>query len=546
MERQGPNVIDLNPSDNQPRQRQKKTQMRTSNRFNERPESAYSPGDAYASPAHQVRCESIRLPVAQAHNLTAQAKITKRSFDYSSVFMESGYVALIDAAFADFSESRHPFFKGKSELQENSFWRLSGAEILADMPRSMLQALLDGSLPQKVENQDQPDNQLREYFDDSKYPDDIKAGCTKSNPPAINPWVLRSKQDSVPAFYVRCFIDDIGHAPTPRQLRTAIACMRQYVSGNSDYDNLCVRIDNESRANRSDEDDINQGLHHFLAGSTERVENIITFCTALESVLDDLLDVQVEQTQDEQPQDQQIQDEQAQNRPVPFMLTYVGYTGNESNRTRQHESGGESHLKSLFESVCRMNFRSPDDVPIFKWETYIIGYPVSPDECKMGEELYCQITQSYYNGGLGFNIAPAGLSTDSTKKLSQDECKRLLSIRENNVMFVEQLTQEFEEDFLRYGERVKREIAEQAERRKRLDQEHAQLKEEAAQLKRDAISKEQSLAVLEEFREEQRKLEDSCTESQQDLRTHLERHHKDVIDHGHEYIQEVFKEQGSE
>ncbi|KAI1522786.1 hypothetical protein PtrSN001A_011594 [Pyrenophora tritici-repentis] len=146
----------------------------------------------------------------------------------------------------------------------------------------MLQALLDGTLPQKVEVGDQSHSRLRAYFDDALFDDYLKAVSTKSRPPPISTWALRSKGNNSPAFYVRCFISDIGDSPTPRQFRTIIACTRQYISGDPDHAKLCLRIDNESRANRSDEEDITHGRHYFLAGSARGVEIIATFCGALE------------------------------------------------------------------------------------------------------------------------------------------------------------------------------------------------------------------------------------------------------------------------
>ncbi|EDU51540.1 hypothetical protein Alg130_11599 [Pyrenophora tritici-repentis] len=242
----------------------------------------------------------------------------------------------------------------------------------------MLQALLDGTLPQKVEVGDQSHSRLRAYFDDALFDDYLKAVSTKSRPPPISTWALRSKGNNSPAFYVRCFISDIGDSPTPRQFRTIIACTRQYISGDPDHAKLCLRIDNESRANRSDEEDITHGRHYFLAGSARGVEIIATFCGALEGLLNE-------------------GDDHTQDIPFPHMFKYIKYTEKEG-----------AHNK-----------------PIFKWKTYVIGYPISVDECKLGKELFARLTESYFNSDIGFNIAPAGLSLSRMEKLVQERKQRV-------------------------------------------------------------------------------------------------------------------------
>ncbi|EOA82416.1 hypothetical protein ACJQWK_04656 [Exserohilum turcicum] len=91
-------------------------------------------------------------------------------------------------------------------------------------------------------------------------------------------------------------------------------------------------------------------------------------------------------------------------------------------------------------------------LPVFHWKTYIVGFPTSVEERQLGEEIYFQITQSYYDTGLGFNIAPAGLSIQSANKLSPDKSKQLRSIRNDSKTYQDQIQAEVNTSLPKYKE----------------------------------------------------------------------------------------------
>ena len=228
----------------------------------------------------------------------------------------------------------------------------------------------------------------------------------------------------------------------------------------------------------------------------------------------------------------------ARGRPVLLCQTTsrldMSASTTEPRRSRSklsHEAWVEANfLKSLFEDICRMRFRHTDNQPMFKWKTYVIGYPTSVAECKLGEELFCRLTVSYYITGIGFNIGPAGLSIQSATALTDDSWLRFPNIREKNALYVQQLTQEVDEDLPRYVTRGPQQQAKQMSRRNMFIKNRAQLVHENKEL-RYAISKQQTTDMVQNLREKQRELQDTYKDSQQELQALTKRHHKDIMGH---------------
>jgi len=205
-------------------------------------------------------------------------------------------------------------------------------------------------------------------------------------------------------------------------------------TNNPSYVDVCVDIDNAKRHNTSDRENIMQREHFFLNGSLQRVQVILTFCEALEDLL---------QTHAPAGSPQESQ-------PFKFKAKYFGYTTNDAERSKRHDAGTTNWLKSFYHSICKTEFHDPTGTPDFTWHHYVVGFAVSVDECHIGEELFCQIGSGYYNTGVGFNIQPAGISVSSAQldsvnsKVATNMWKAVLQWREEGPDFADQLAHEIQ------------------------------------------------------------------------------------------------------
>lgn len=347
----------------------------------------------------EITRKTVDIPVSNAMLKSAKLDVKHNEHNCPDILSKYGYTAVVDAAFLSSRKAQHPFFSPtswKSFLTPEE-WRFHGVQILADTPLAMLKALSDDTLAQKVQSEDPADEQLADYFDQSNYEAFIGRDQSRMTVPHVNQWIKRHKNQFAPSFYVHILADADGQSPTPIQLRRVVGRMRQYVSGDIGYADECIAIDNASRSNRSDYANISERQHYFLDGSTQRVQIILTFCEALE----DLLLTHAPPGSREES--------------VPFkhQAKYFGFTVNDTDRNKRHETGNTNWLKALYHSICKVEFHDEDGQPEFDWHHYVIGFATSVDECHIGEELFCQIGSGYYYTGLGFNIQHAGTSVNS-------------------------------------------------------------------------------------------------------------------------------------
>ncbi|KAI4936868.1 uncharacterized protein J4E92_001593 [Alternaria infectoria] len=464
--------------------------------------------------AQMIQRKTIRLPVAA--QLILEVAITATPHDYSEL-LSYGYTAVIDAAYDDSNRSNHPFFNAPNRsLESLATWRSIGALILADMPFEMLQSILDGSLPRRLLGNDDADAGLRYHYDDSSLEAYYVAMATKAELPDVSSWVLRSKSTPCPCFYVRYITNASGESLTPRQLKQVIRCMRDYVSGDPKHIDLCVLVDNVSRGTRSSRNDIAVGAHHFLQGSAVRIGRVIAFCNALDNLLD--------QNKSDHPQ--------AQDLPFKHLFKYVGYTENEADRTKRHNTGDTNFLQAFFTNICRIQFKGEDGVPLYNWRTYIVAFPISVEESKLGEELFCQMTQSYYHTGIGFNIAPAGISVESAVQMPQAEWQQKSKVRNSHFRYQKQLKEEVDVNLKRYmdntNNKSKSKVDHAEQQRTTLIHQRGQLHEENIALEAEAIPIREMDASMHSLREEQKKLEEACPEDMPELKKLLVRTHNEI------------------
>ncbi|KAI8937288.1 hypothetical protein NX059_006496 [Plenodomus lindquistii] len=340
--------------------------------------------------------KSVKLPISNTMSDMASQEVKAAETDFSNLLYTYGYTAVIDAAFTGSQKAKHPFRKSKDHgLQDLHTWRTQGAQILADIPMIVLTSLLDGTLCGRVHEKKQHPV-LYDHFDDSTYERYVQHGDSQLKA-KVHSWVLRSKDTFSPAIYVRIIADAAGLSPTPAELRIVISKMRMYVSGDVSYGKDCAAIDNHSHPNVSDERNIHRGEHAFLQGVEQRVQNVLTFCEALEDVLD-------EEAPANSPQS---------SKPYPRALKYIGYSVNAPKRGKEHDCGTTDFLKSLFYAICKVEFSDIKGVQKYDWHMYAVAYPAAVEDCQLGEELLSRLTHSYYYTGLGFNVQPAGLSINS-------------------------------------------------------------------------------------------------------------------------------------
>ncbi|OSS48889.1 hypothetical protein B5807_06791 [Epicoccum nigrum] len=338
----------------------------------------------------------ITLPLHASLLNIARERVECPGWDYALLLEELGYYGLIDTAYQECmtAQQLHPF------KQHNAFchlyeWKEKGTSILADIPLAVLQALVDGSLPRKVNDPSPEDMDVFYHFDRKNLEQYYKKSDVD-----VSYWITRQHDNGnfVPVIYARILHDAKGRSPTPAQLLQVADYLHNYVSGNPLHDSICAEIDNQIKPGTSSEADIRNGRHKFLKGKPDRAQVIVTFATALQTVLRDV-------------------DRNVHNQPWNRNLKYIGYTDNASARSSQHDYQTSSWLMDLFTHVCRLLFEEKNK-PVFQFQSYTLAYLISFSECELAEELLCRIGGGYYYGGLGFNLQNAGLSVQSSKLTS--------------------------------------------------------------------------------------------------------------------------------
>jgi hypothetical protein len=110
-------------------------------------------------------------------------------------------------------------------------------DILAGVPRDILEAVLDGTLSSQMETKV---GGLHEYFDKTTY----------GHPDYWNPWIRRSRSQFAPFIYLRQLVDSNGLSPKADVLRAVTRRLRQYVSGSDEFHETNAKVDSMTRGNR--------------------------------------------------------------------------------------------------------------------------------------------------------------------------------------------------------------------------------------------------------------------------------------------------------
>jgi hypothetical protein len=362
--------------------------------------------------------KTVRLPISDAIVRKIKGDVILSGHHYDEFLDKYGYMGLIDTAYQVSQNALHPYHNSREYKGFRSLatWRSIGACLLSDIPLSILQTLLNGTLDAKVKSKDDGDDvatEIKGYYTDN-----------------FSYWNLR-QGGFAPVHYVRVFTDSAGDPPSHRQLSLALNTLRKYVSGDARYDQICADIDNTTRKNRTDAAAIREGRHHFFEGSVSRVRHLHTFIAAQQAYLDTI----APEEHDE---------------PIPDPLQYVGFTTNITQRASEHTDGESSWLMTLFDAVCRRLFKRPDGIPTFGFETFVVAFPINRDECHLGEELLCRLCKSYYYNGLGFNIQAGGIG-EVASKLNQgsEEAARIkwnecLKFRSESPVFKRQVVDDIQ------------------------------------------------------------------------------------------------------
>jgi hypothetical protein len=361
----------------------------------------------------------VELPLPDDAALTARQRARLAEHHFTEALDKYGYTAVVDLAFQNSKGAEHRFH-ADSYFKSLELWRTSGICLLGDIPLHLLRSLLDGTLNVKVAGQDA---ELHGYFTGGY-------------------WTARQSGSFAPIHYVRIFGDRHGKSPSPRQLFLVLDDLAKYVSGDPQHDDTCAEIDGMSGRSRSEAADIREGLHHFFEGSVGRPPVLLTFIEAHKAYLATIADDQHDQ-------------------PIPHPLQYVGFTTSVGRRAAEHDNGSTSWLTSLFDAVCRRLFQRPDGGPVFRFELYVVAFPVSRDECKLGEELLSRMCKSYFYTGLGFNIQAAGVSSVDGKLKDLSEAKAAsawqdrLMLRDASPQFGRQIAEDITNLMPKWGKMLK-------------------------------------------------------------------------------------------
>ncbi|KAH9868122.1 hypothetical protein J1614_007194 [Plenodomus biglobosus] len=332
--------------------------------------------------------DPVKLPLTEDEITKAEGMITPSELDYFDHFQKYGYTAIVDAAFEEATEAKHPYTSQGHKYGDIDVWRRIGVKILASCPRVVLEGVLDGRLPLRVKANTNPD--LSELFDMSKDLDKQSLWAQRESP----------NQPFAPSIYMRAYVNDRGLPPSRADLLRIVNLMREYISGDRKFDKQNASIDSQTRGHPNTSD-IAIGAHRHL-GSRTRACRIEAFSTAIEDNIYywDQKDPESNLTVLRNP------------------LKYFGITTHPNARAAQHSSGAVTNrIMALVVDIGKFAFRKSDNTPVYNMTGFTICHLTNTDECRLGEELFCRIGGGYYYTGRGFNVQPAGVA--STGDLGQ-------------------------------------------------------------------------------------------------------------------------------
>jgi hypothetical protein len=403
----------------------------------------------------------VRLPLSPEVIAHARSKVRLQQPDYSHLYREYGYRAVIEAAYEEAKKAGHPCLRDteKGQFSTLKVWMKHGLWILGSCHTTLLKALYEGNLSRQIRNPNNGD--LQHLF-----------SVDPGNPEKSSEWVQRSGQAFAPCAYVRELVaSETGDSPTADDLYLVIQALRGYVSGDKAFNKQNAAIDRLS-SGTSDERDIQEGYHYFFGGVSERAFLLHTFCFALQARLDDI------------PEDER-------DLAMAFTLRYIGYARSASDPFEDYSRNKSvSWLTDLVLAVCRHLFGNK-----YMLDQHVICFFTSHRECQIGEELFTRCALAYAESGTGLGVYPAGLSV-STADLAKEETGLSKKLWEATWMFRNrhffddniQLDSQRWDKYDKYvatQKQAKRQ--EQEERRQRLLEEHTKLEADIRALKETRI-----------------------------------------------------------
>ena len=321
----------------------------------------------------------LSLPIVSAIVTVAENKAVVPPFRWPPL-LDRSFMALTDAIF--FEETR-----GRLATDDDLIkWRLTLLPLYCSIPRPVLAATLDGSLPHKVRGLKDPDVYLLYN------PDENKAEHEQ------HPWYLRNQSSEGYAIYVRWLVDAQGLAPTIEELLRVVDCLRNYVAGNVNGMQTAVAIDNVTQPDRSDVDALVRGEHYYLSGKEQRAALVYTWCraTELRCASVPLAD---------------------RTKPLPKPQSYCGYAKTVSKREKSYKRNqSTTWLVMLVEAACVVLF--PDRH--LRLRTYTVCYLATQDEVDLAERIFTRCTDSRVDHG-GFCVAAPGQC--SSAKVDDDSVR---------------------------------------------------------------------------------------------------------------------------
>jgi hypothetical protein len=320
---------------------------------------------------------AVSLPLNEDDIIEAEAAVRPYNTKFGALWKKYGYTAVIDTAFRDAKKAQHPLTDPAKSLGNVTKWRRYGLPLLASSHEDVMQCLYGEGIAPQVALRDS----LRTLFESSG---DNVEGQSK--------WMQRYSQVFAPCLYVLELVDSDKQAPTPTEGRRVIELLRQYVSGDDQFATQNAEIDSLSRTVDATEDDIKEGFHFFLGGHENRAAKILTFCTALETLLENYAGI-------------------ANDLPLPWTFKYVGYANKASHHFANYSQDSN---QSWFSELLRNVFRYLDPDRGFQLDSHVIFFCAHPDECKIGEELVSRSAQAYFDSGTGMGVAAAGVNVNSS------------------------------------------------------------------------------------------------------------------------------------
>ncbi|KAF2132738.1 hypothetical protein P153DRAFT_354207 [Dothidotthia symphoricarpi CBS 119687] len=301
----------------------------------------------------------VHLPIPnhaqqQAENLARFPRV-----NYSSALGRS-YVSLIDAIF---SEERVPNI---TNANNNVQQQLSLCKLFASVPRTILEALLDGSLAHK--DLKKHDEEIRQYYHDVP-------GLLADQQ---HDWIKQSEAKSAPALYARMLTSEDGEAPSPQDYMALCNILRKYANGDR---HSVLLIDSA----HSDVAESNVVEPYYLDGKLKHVRQLFTWIRAIELMCEAMPREEWET-------------------PHPVPRCYIGYAESILECDAQYmRKQSCAWLVSLVEAA--LDVVSP--YRGYRLRTYAICFFAGKDEVELGERAFTRCTNSYICYG-GFNVAPPG------------------------------------------------------------------------------------------------------------------------------------------